>query len=96
MNKNELVDKIAKETGITKTMATSVVECFVTAVSSALRANGHVTLSGFGSFTTYRRKARNGRNPQTGQSIKIPSMKVVKFTAGVDLKKAVARTGHTG
>ena len=92
MNKQDVVDAIAEETGMTKAAASSAVECFIGSVTSALKKGDHVTLSGFGVFTTCQRKSRNGRNPHTGSIIKIASRRVAKFAAGIDLKKAVGRT----
>lgn len=89
MNKGHLVEKIAADTGISKAQAAHTVESVIEGISSALKKGDRVTLSGFGTFSTYQRKARNGRNPQTGTVIKINSRRVAKFTAGVDLKKAV-------
>jgi DNA-binding protein HU-beta len=62
-------------------------------MSLALKGGDNITLSGFGTFSVYHRKARNGRNPQTGELIKIKTRRVAKFSAGIDLKKALARSG---
>lgn len=89
MNKGDLIDKIAAEAGITKSQAGTAVDSFINSVTATLRKGGKVTLVGFGSFGVSQRKARTGRNPQTGAEIKIAARKVAKFTAGAELKKAV-------
>ena len=89
MNKGDLVDKIAAAHGISKTAAGGAIDTIVGAVTSARRKGDRVTLVGFGTFSTSQRKARNGRNPQTGGVIKIAARRVAKFTPGVELKKAV-------
>ncbi len=89
MNKGDLVEKIAAATGISKTSAAGAVDTFVDSVTSTLKKGGRVTLVGFGTFSVSQRKARNGRNPQTGSVIKIAARRVAKFTPGVELKKHV-------
>ena len=89
MNKGDLVEKIAASTGISKTAAAAAIDTFVNAVTSALKKGDRVTLVGFGTFSVSYRKARNGRNPQTGSVLKIAARKVAKFTPGVELKKHV-------
>jgi len=89
MNKGDLVDKIAAANGISKTAAGGALDTVVDAVTVALKKGDRVTLVGFGTFSTSQRKARNGRNPQTGGVIKIAARRVAKFTPGVELKKAV-------
>ncbi len=89
MNKGDLIDKIAAEAGITKSQAGTAVDSFINSVTATLKKGGKVTLVGFGSFGVSQRKARTGRNPQTGAEIKIAARKVAKFTAGAELKKAV-------
>jgi DNA-binding protein HU-beta len=89
MNKGDLVDKIASATGISKTSAAGAIDTLVDSVTSALRKGDRVTLVGFGTFSVSQRKARNGRNPQTGSVIKIAARRVAKFTPGVELKKHV-------
>ena len=89
MNKGDVVEKIAAAAGISKSSAGVAVDTFIEAVSSALRKGDRVTLVGFGTFAVSQRKARNGRNPQTGSVIKIAARKVAKFTPGVELKKIV-------
>jgi DNA-binding protein HU-beta len=89
MNKADLVEKIAASTGISKTGAAAAIETLIDAVTSALKKGDRVTLVGFGTFSVMHRKARNGRNPQTGGVIKIAARRVAKFTPGVELKKHV-------
>lgn len=85
MNKAELITKISEDTGITKTQANAALDSFVEAVTKSLKAGGKVTLVGFGTFSVSKRKARNGRNPRTGEVIKIKAAKVAKFKAGKEL-----------
>lgn len=89
MNKADLVDKIAASSGISKTHAAVAIDSLIDGVTAALKKGDRVTLVGFGTFAVSARKARNGRNPQTGAVIKIAARKVAKFTPGVELKKAV-------
>jgi DNA-binding protein HU-beta len=89
MNKSDLVEKIASATGISKTSAAGAIDTLVDSVTSTLKKGGRVTLVGFGTFSVSQRKARNGRNPQTGGVIKIAARRVAKFTPGVELKKHV-------
>ena len=89
MNKADLTDKIATSTGISKTSAAAAIDTLINAVTSALKKGDRVTLVGFGTFSVSQRKARNGRNPQTGGVIKIAARRVAKFTPGVELKKHV-------
>lgn len=85
MNKGELITKIADDAGVTKTQATTALDSFVEAVTKTLKGGGKVTLVGFGTFSVSKRAARNGRNPQTGEVIKIKARKVAKFKAGKEL-----------
>ncbi|RPE13748.1 HU family DNA-binding protein [Chitinophaga lutea] len=82
MNKAELIDRLAKDAGVTKTQANDALDSFTKAVADTLKKGGKVTLVGFGTFSVSKRAARNGRNPQTGQIIKIKAKKVAKFKAG--------------
>ncbi len=91
MNKGHLVDKIAGACKCSKTQAGTAIDTMVDSITGALKKGERVTLVGFGTFSVSQRKARNGRNPQSGSLIKIAARKVAKFTAGVDLKKAVNR-----
>jgi DNA-binding protein HU-beta len=89
MNKADLIEKIAASTGITKTSAAAAIDTLVDAVTAALKKGDRVTLVGFGTFSVSQRKARNGRNPQTGGVLKIAARRVARFTPGVELKKHV-------
>ncbi|BDV44530.1 transcriptional regulator [Geotalea uraniireducens] len=90
MTKAELVDAVAKSANLTKAAADKAVGAFIGAVGDALKKGDKVTLVGFGSFEVSTRKARTGRNPQTGKEIKIAAAKVPKFRPGKALKDAVA------
>ena len=85
MNKAELIAKVADDSGITKTQANAAVDSIVEAVTKTLKGGGKVTLVGFGTFSVSKRAARNGRNPQTGEVIKIKARKVARFKAGKEL-----------
>ena len=89
MNKIELVEAIAKDTGLSKAASEKAVKAFVDVVSKELKKKGKVQLVGFGTFETSKRAARTGKNPQTGAAIKIPAAVVPKFKAGKALKDAV-------
>ena len=89
MNKGELVGKIAKDSGISKGKAEAAFNSIVGGITAALKKGQKVTIVGFGTFSVAKRKARTGRNPQTGAAIKILARKVPKFSAGSELKKAV-------
>ena len=89
MNKAELISKIADDAGITKTQANATVDSFVDAVTKTLKGGGKVTLVGFGTFSVSKRAARNGRNPQTGEVIKIKARKVARFKAGKELSSKI-------
>jgi DNA-binding protein HU-beta len=89
MNKQELVNKIAKDIGVTKSGASAAVESLIDAVTRSLKKGEAITFVGFGTFKTSNRKARMARNPRTGAPIKIPKRRVVRFSAGKALKDAV-------
>ena len=89
MNKSELVNAIAKESGLTKADSKKALDAAVAAVSKALKGGDKVTLVGFGTFSVAKRAARQGRNPRTGEVIKIAATKVPAFSAGSALKDAV-------
>lgn len=89
MNKGELIEAIAKDADLTKAQAQAALDSVVKHVKKTLKKNGKVTLVGFGTFSATKRAARTGRNPQTGQPIRIPARKVPKFTAGKALKDAI-------
>jgi nucleoid DNA-binding protein len=89
MNKQEVVAKIAKDTGITKTAAAGAVESIIDGITRSLKKGNPVSFVGFGTFKISNRKARTARNPQTGAAIKIPKRRVPRFSAGKALKQAV-------
>ena len=89
MNKQEVVAKVAKDTGITKTAAAGAVESIIDGITRALKKGNSVSFVGFGTFKISNRKARTARNPQTGAAIKIPKRRVPRFSAGKALKQAV-------
>ncbi|UCG79147.1 MAG: HU family DNA-binding protein [Nitrospirota bacterium] len=90
MNKGELIDKVSTSTGTSKADATRSVNAVLDTISKALKKGDSVTLVGFGTFSVTKTKARNGRNPQTGETIKINARKVPKFKAGQGLKDLVS------
>ncbi|MFK8034884.1 MAG: HU family DNA-binding protein [Hyphomicrobiales bacterium] len=89
MNKNELIAAVADKSGLTKADAGTAVEATFDAISDALKGGDEVRLIGFGNFTVAHRAATDGRNPRTGETIKIPASKSPKFKAGKGLKDAV-------
>lgn len=89
MNKGELIENIAKKSKTSKAAAGKALDCTLDAISVALKKGDKVTLVGFGTFSVVKRKARNGRNPQTGKPMKIKAKKVAKFKPGSKLVKAV-------
>lgn len=89
MTKAELVARMAKVSGMTKRAAEIALESALKGIRDSLKRGRKVTLVGFGSFSVARRAARNGRNPQTGNVIRIPAARVPRFKAGKDLKNAV-------
>ena len=89
MNKAQLIEVIAKATKLTKTDCESVINTTIDAVKKSVKKGDDVTLIGFGTFTRSKRKARIGRNPQTGKEIKIPAMTVPKFRAGREFKNFI-------
>jgi DNA-binding protein HU-beta len=89
MNKADLIDKIAGAADISKAQAGIAIDNMIEGVTASLKKGERVTLVGFGTFAISQRRARNGRNPQTGATIKIAARKVAKFTPGIELKKAV-------
>jgi DNA-binding protein HU-beta len=90
MTKAELVEEMGKDAGISKAAANKALDSFTTTVTKALKKkDGKVTLVGFGTFSKVRRKARKGRNPQTGETIKIKASNTVKFKPGKALKDAI-------
>ncbi len=89
MNKNELIEAVAKSTGSTKADAARSVDAVFDAISGALKKGNEVRLVNFGTFLVAKRKATTGRNPRTGAPIKIPASKQPKFRPGKVLKEAV-------
>ena len=89
MNKNELVASVADSTGVSKADAANAVDGVINAISSALAAGNEVRLVGFGTFSVSHRKATQGRNPRTGETIQIKASNQPKFKAGKALKEAV-------
>ena len=89
MNKGDLVEKVAKECDLSKAAAENALNSILIAISGAVAKGDKVTLIGFGTFSVSKRAAREGRNPQTGKAMKIPSKKVVKFKPGSKLADAV-------
>ncbi len=89
MNKNELITRIAKKSGMTKKDVETVVNQFLDEITLALEAGEKVQLIGFGTFETRKRSGRIGRNPQTGAAMEIPESIVPAFRAGSRLKEAV-------
>lgn len=89
MNKTELIDHIAKSADISKAAAGRALDSVISAVKTTLKKGGTVTLVGFGTFAVGKRAARTGRNPRTGEAIKIKAAKLPKFRAGKALKDAL-------
>jgi DNA-binding protein HU-beta len=89
MNKQELVDRLASGTGISKKLSQSALETVISSIVSTLKKGEAVTLVGFGTFKVAERSARKGRNPRTGAPVNIPATKAPKFAAGKDFKEAV-------
>jgi DNA-binding protein HU-beta len=89
MNKQQLIDAMAKDANISKAQAQSALDSFINTTTKALKKGDRVALVGFGSFSVSQRSSRSGRNPQTGREIKIAAKKVVKFKAGAALGNAV-------
>lgn len=89
MTKAELIALMADEAGISKAAGALALDAYITAVTKNLKKIGKFGLVGFGTFSVVKRKAREGRNPQTGKTIKIPAKKVVKFKPGKALSDKV-------
>jgi DNA-binding protein HU-beta len=89
MNKAELITRVARGTRITKVEAARVIDSMLEHITKTLKRGERASLVGFGTFNVARRKARTGRNPQTGVPIKIPARRVVRFTAGKSLKAEI-------
>ena len=89
MNKAQLIEHIAKDVKIPKTTAAKMIDSLLSNTTKALKKGERVTFVGFGTFSTTKRKARMGRNPQTGAPLKIAARKVVRFKSGKDLEKKI-------
>ena len=89
MNKSELIEAVATESGLSKADAKRALEAFLSTTTNVLKSGDKLALVGFGSFSTSERSARKGRNPQTGAEITIAAKKVVKFKAGAELSGSV-------
>ena len=89
MNKGELIEVIANDASITKAQARAALDAFVSNVQRSLKSDEKVTLTGLGTFSASTRGERTGRNPQTGEPIRIPTRRVAKFSAGRALKDAI-------
>jgi DNA-binding protein HU-beta len=96
VTKQEFVDQVANESGLSKADAGKAVDAFLDVVEDALQRGGEVNFTGFGKFSVADRGARQGVNPQTGDRIQIPASKVPRFSAGSALKKAVKSSGGGG
>ena len=89
MNKTDLIDHVAESADLSKAAATRAIDAVISGITTTLKNNDSVTLVGFGTFSVGKRAARTGRNPRTGDEIKIKAAKVPKFRAGKALKDAV-------
>ena len=89
MNKSELVEAVAKKADITKAAAQEALEAVIESISKALKKGDEVRLVGFGTFSVAKRAASTGRNPRTGEAIKIKASKKVAFRVAKDLKEAI-------
>ena len=89
MNKQQLIEKIATEAHISKAQAEGILNITVENIKKTVKKGDDVKIVGFGTFTKAKRKARTGRNPQTGKAIKIPAGWYPKFRAGAEFKQAV-------
>ena len=94
MNKAELVDAIAQDTGLTKRDAQAALNSFIGVVQKQLKKGEDVAITGFGKFSVAKRSARTGRNPQTGEKLKIKASKAPRFSAGASLKATVNTSPH--
>ena len=91
MTKDEMIALMADKSGITKKQASTAFEAFLDGVTTQLKKDEKISFSGFGTFSVSNRKARTGRNPQTGDAIQIPATKVPVFKAGKRLKEAIRK-----
>jgi len=91
MTKDEMIAKISTDSGISKKQASAALESFMSGITTQLKDGQKVSFAGFGTFACSDRKARIGRNPQTGAKINIPATRVPVFKAGKHLKEAVRK-----
>ena len=89
MNKNELIEEIAKQADISKSKAAEALGAFINAVETTLKKRQDVVIAGFGTFTAVDRAARTARNPRTGEAVQVQAVRVPKFRAGTKLKESV-------
>jgi nucleoid DNA-binding protein len=89
MNKAQLISRVARERRISKVQAARTIDSFLEHITRALKRGDRASLVGFGTFTVVRRKARKGRNPQTGETIGIPARRVARYTPGRAMKGAL-------
>ncbi len=89
MNKNELIQKISKDTGLRRAQAVRAVKSVVMAIRDTIKTGGKISLTGLGTFKVKARKARPGRNPKTGETISIPAGRKISFKPSLSLKKLV-------
>jgi DNA-binding protein HU-beta len=90
MNKSQLIDAVASDSGLTKTDSARAVESLLHTITKTLKKGGEVNITGFGKFSVVNRAARQGVNPRTGERVKIKASKAPKFSAGASLKQAVS------
>src|SRR2546423_6106976 len=96
VTKQEFVDRVAAQSGLSKSDAGKAVDAVLGTITETLRGGGQVNFTGFGKFSTQRRAARMGVNPRTGEKVQIPAATVPKFQAGSQLKAAVKGGGAGG
>jgi len=90
VNKTQLIEQVAKQTGGSKAQSADALQATLDAITTTLKKGDQVTIPGFGKFSVTKRAARPGRNPATGEAIKIKASKTPKFSAGATLRQAVA------
>ena len=90
MNKTELIDAIAKDSGLSRADSARAIDSLIEITQKTLKKGDQVALTGFGKFSVVKRGARTGRNPQTGQSLKIKASKTPKFSPGASFKAAIS------
>jgi DNA-binding protein HU-beta len=90
MNKSQLVDAVASDSGLSKADSARALDSVLATVTKSLKKGDEVSITGFGKFSVVKRAARQGVNPRTGERVKIKASKAPKFTAGAGLKQAIA------